>query len=101
MVTVSEPNAVSERVDAPSVVADRLEEFAAEVLADAMNRPVQMVNGEAYLRGLIEQGARKSLEPMVARLGGGADYLTIRACSSSWRTVRGILGWWSGRSVSG
>jgi SRSO17 transposase len=78
MVTVSELNAVSERVDVPSVVADRLEAFAVEVLASAMNRPVQMVNGEAYLRGLIEQGARKSLEPMVARLGGDADYQSLQ-----------------------
>lgn len=78
MVTVSELHAVSERVDAASVVADRLEAFAVEVLASAMNRPVQMVNGEAYLRGLIEQGARKSLEPMVARLGGDADYQSLQ-----------------------
>src|SRR5450631_3649001 len=78
MVTVSEPNAVGERVDATSVVADRLEAFAVEVLAPAMNRPVQMVNGEAYLRGLLEQGARKSLEPMVARLGGDADYQSLQ-----------------------
>ena len=78
MVTVSESNAVCERVDVPSVVADRLEAFAVEVLAGAMNRPVQMVNGEAYLRGLIEQGPRKSLEPMVARLGGDADYQSLQ-----------------------
>jgi SRSO17 transposase len=78
MVTVSEPNAVCERVDAPSVVADRLEAFAVEVLAPAMNRPVQMVNGEAYLRGLLEQGDRKSLGPMVARLGGDADYQSLQ-----------------------
>jgi SRSO17 transposase len=62
----------------PSVVADRLEAFAVEVLAAAMNRPVQMVNGGAYLRGLLEQGARKSLEPMVARLGGDADYQSLQ-----------------------
>ena len=79
MVTVSEPNpGVSDRLDVPSVVADRLEAFGAEVLAGAMNRPVQMVNGEAYLRGLLEQGARKSLEPMVARLGGDADYQSLQ-----------------------
>jgi SRSO17 transposase len=78
MVAVSEPNAVGERVDVASVVADRLEAFAVEVLAAAMNRPVQMVNGEAYLRGLIEQGARKSLEPMVAWLGGDADYQSLQ-----------------------
>ena len=68
----------SDRVDVPSVVADRLEVFGEAVLAGAMNRPVQMVNGGAYLRGLIEQGPRKSLEPMVARLGGDADYQSLQ-----------------------
>jgi SRSO17 transposase len=79
MVAVSEARSCSrERVDVPSVVADRLEEFGEAVLAGAMNRPVQMVNGGAYLRGLIEHGARKSLEPMVARLGGDADYQSLQ-----------------------
>ena len=55
-----------------------LEAFAAEVLAEAINRPVQMVNGGLYLRGLLEQGARKSLEPMVERLGGEADYQSMQ-----------------------
>jgi SRSO17 transposase len=79
MVTVSEAKSgVSERVDAPSVVADRLEAFGVEVLAPAMNRPVQVLNGGVYLRGLIEHGARKSLEPMVHRLGGEADYQSLQ-----------------------
>src|ERR1035441_2875136 len=78
MVTVSELKGVSERVDAPSVVADRLEAFGEAVLADAMNRPVQMFNGGTYLRGLIEQGDRKSLEPMGARLGGGAGAQSLQ-----------------------
>ena len=79
MVAVSEARSCSsDRVDVPSVVADRLEEFGDAVFAGAMNRPVRMVNGGAYLRGLIEQGARKSLEPMVARLGGDADYQSLQ-----------------------
>ncbi len=45
---------------------------------EAVNRPVQLVNGGVYLRGLIEQGPRKSLEPMVARLGGEADYESLQ-----------------------
>jgi SRSO17 transposase len=60
-------------VDPPSVVRERLEWFA-----EAMNRPVQRVNGGLYLRGLIEDGARKSLEPLVARLGGEADYQSMQ-----------------------
>jgi SRSO17 transposase len=61
-----------------AAVAERLEAFGAEVLAGAVNRPVQLVNGGMYLRGLLEQGARKSLEPMVARLGGEADYESLQ-----------------------
>jgi len=65
-------------VDGPGVVAERLEAFAGEVLAAAMNRPVQLVNGGLYLRGLLEAGPRKSLEPLVARLGDEADYQSMQ-----------------------
>src|SRR5437763_7557888 len=64
--------------DAPAVVKAGLEAFAGEVLAEAMNRPAQLVNGGLYLRGLLEQGPRKSLEPMVERLGGDADYQSMQ-----------------------
>jgi SRSO17 transposase len=64
--------------DAPVAVKERLEAFAGEVLAEAMNRPVQLVNGSLYLRGLLEQGPRKSLEPMVERLRGDADYQSMQ-----------------------
>jgi len=50
-------------VDGPLVVRERLEAFASEVLAGAVNRPVQRVNAGLYLRGLIEEGARKSRAP--------------------------------------
>src|SRR3954465_4883728 len=65
-------------VGRPSAVRERLEAFAGEVLSAAMNRPAQRVNGGLYLRGLLEQGARKSLEPMVERLGGDADYQSMQ-----------------------
>jgi len=65
-------------VDAAVAVKERLEAFADEVLAEAMNRPVQLVNGSLYLRGLLEQGPRKSLEPMVERLAGDADYQSMQ-----------------------
>jgi SRSO17 transposase len=64
--------------NAPAAVKERLEAFAGEVLAEAMNRPAQRVNGSLYLRGLLEQGPRKSLEPMVARLGRDADYQSLQ-----------------------
>jgi SRSO17 transposase len=68
----------SVEVDGPSAVAERLEAFGIEVLAGAVNRPVQLDNGGLYLRGLIQEGPRKSLEPMVARLGGEADYESLQ-----------------------
>jgi SRSO17 transposase len=76
--------------DAAVAVKERLEAFAGEVLAEAMNRPVQRVNGGLYLRGLIEAGARKSLEPMVARLGVEADYQSLQQflADSPWDPVR-------------
>ena len=63
---------------APVAVKERLEAFAGKVLAAAMNRPVQLVNGGLYLRGLLEEGARKSLEPIVERLGGDAGYQSMQ-----------------------
>ena len=79
MVVVTVAGSQVERdVDPPSVVRERLEAFAGEVLAAAMNRPVQRVNGGLYLRGLLEEGARKSLEPLVARLGEEADYQSMQ-----------------------
>jgi hypothetical protein len=60
------------------LVRERLEAFADGVLAGAVNRPVQLVNGGVYLWGLVEEGSRKSLEPMVARLGGEADYESLQ-----------------------
>ena len=66
------------RADGPTAVKERLETFAGEVLAEAMNRPVQISNGGLYLRGLLEQGPRKSLEPMVERLGADADYQSLQ-----------------------
>ena len=66
------------RADSPTAVRERLEEFGQEVLAEATNRPRQMANGGLYLRGLLEDGKRKSLEPMVSRLSGEADYQSMQ-----------------------
>jgi len=78
MVVVTAGESEARVVDAPVVVAERLEAFGVEVLAEAMNRPVQIRNGRLYLRGLLEQGARKSLEPLVERLGADADYQSMQ-----------------------
>jgi len=51
-------------------VRERLAAYFADV-ASGLVRSEQRRNAEYYARGLMEAGARKSLEPMVARLGGG------------------------------
>jgi len=75
---------------APAAVKERLEGFADAVFAAAMNRPVQRVNGVLYLRGLLEQGPRKSLEPLVARLGADVDYQSMQQflADSPWDPAR-------------
>jgi len=51
-------------------VADRLAGYFADVVS-GLGRVEQRRAAQLYARGLIEAGARKSLEPIVARLGGG------------------------------
>jgi hypothetical protein len=76
----------------PDKVRGRLEVFAGEVLAGAVNRPVQLVNGGLYLRGLIEAGSRKSLEPLVSRLGGDADSSLLIAQGAHPKIIQERLG---------
>ena len=66
-------------------VRGRLEAFAAEMF-DSMARKDQRRWGECYLRGLMLDGKRKSIEPMAARLRTGMS----SACSSSSTSRRGI-----------
>ena len=51
-------------------VRDRLAAYFADVVS-GLGRSEQRRAAELYARGLIEAGARKSLEPIVTRLGGG------------------------------
>ena len=51
-------------------VKERLEVYMGEV-ASRLGRVEQRRAAAVYARGLIEDGRRKSLEPMVGRLGGG------------------------------
>jgi SRSO17 transposase len=53
-------------------VRGRLVEFAAEMFA-SMARKDQRRWGEVYLRGLMLDGKRKSIEPMAARLADGDE----------------------------
>ena len=50
---------------------------------------MQLHNGGLYLRGLLELGQRKSLEPLVERLGPEADYQSLQqfVADSPWDPV--------------
>ncbi len=58
-------------------VKERLVEYMDDV-ASGLRRVEQRRAAGVYARGLIEAGARKSLEPIVARLGEEADYEALQ-----------------------
>src|SRR3954449_10469575 len=66
-----------------AAVRGRLEEFAAEVFAP-LSRSDQRVKGQTYLRGLLLDGRRKSMQPMAARLGVDHQGLQQFVSSSTW-----------------
>jgi len=59
-------------------VRERLEEFVGGVARASLDHPVQRENAERYVRGLLQAGPRKSLEPLVERLAGEADYQSLQ-----------------------
>jgi SRSO17 transposase len=61
----------------------RLEEFASEVFAD-FARVDQRAKGALYMRGLMTDGARKSMQPMAMRLGIDHQQLQQFVTSSTW-----------------
>jgi DDE superfamily endonuclease len=93
-----------------AAIGDRLEGFADDVFA-SLPRTDQRVRERCYLRGLLLEGRRKSIEPMAARLGGEVHYQALHhfvAVSPwDWRPVRRRLaerlagrwsrwhGWWT------
>jgi SRSO17 transposase len=58
-------------------VKERLVAYMDDIAA-GLKRVEQRRAAGLYARGLIEAGARKSLEPIVARLGGDADYEALQ-----------------------
>jgi SRSO17 transposase len=69
-----------------SVVRQRLESFAAEVFAP-MARSDQRAKGGTYLRGLLLDGRRKSMQPMAERLGVDHQGLQQFVTTSTWDTA--------------
>jgi SRSO17 transposase len=59
-----------------ATIGGRLEVFAADMLG-SLPRKDQRARGECYLRGLMLDGRRKSIEPMAARLGGEVHYQAL------------------------
>jgi SRSO17 transposase len=71
-------------------IGERLEGFAANVL-QSLPRKDQRARGESYLRGLMLEGRRKSIEPMAARLGEvhyQALHHFVGVSPWDWRPVR-------------
>ena len=67
-------------------VRPRLVAFTAEMLG-GLARSDQRVKGELYLRGLMLDGKRKSMQPMAARLGVDHQQLQQFVTSSTWDYV--------------
>ncbi|GAC1356181.1 MAG: hypothetical protein NVSMB4_17020 [Acidimicrobiales bacterium] len=67
-------------------VRPRLEAFAGEMLG-GLARSDQRAKGELYLRGLMIDGKRKSMQPMAARLGIDHQQLQQFVSSSTWDHV--------------
>jgi SRSO17 transposase len=83
-------------------IRPRLEAFAGQMLGPALRRAEQRVNGELYLRGLLTDGARKSMQPMAERLGVDHQRLQQFVSSSTWdyAVVRANLARWALATVS-
>ena len=81
-------------------VRPSLEAFAAEMLG-GLPRSDQRATGEVYVRGLMLDGKRKSMQPMAARLGVDHQRLQQFVTSSTWdhREVRKRVSQWAERFV--
>ncbi len=78
-------------------VRPRLLDFAAEMLG-GLPRKDQRAAGELYVRGLLTDGQRKSMQPMAARLGVDHQRLQQFITSSTWDYVavrRNVARWFA------
>jgi SRSO17 transposase len=82
------------------LVRPRLVEFAAGMLA-GVPRSDQRAKGELYLRGLLTDGARKSMQPMAQRLGVDHQGLQQFVTSSTWdyEVVRANVARWAVEAI--
>ena len=70
-------------IDEIAEVRPRLLDFTAEMLG-GLPRKDQRVAGELYVRGLLTEGQRKSMQPMAERLGIDHQRLQQFITSSTW-----------------
>ena len=80
-----------------AAVRPRLVDFTAEMLG-GLARKDQRAAGELYVRGLLTDGQRKSMEPMAARLGIDHQRLQQFITSSTWDYVavrRNVARWFA------
>ena len=80
-----------------AVVRPRLVEFTAGMLG-GLARSDQRAAGELYVRGLLTDGRRKSMQPMAARLGVDHQRLQQFITSSTWDYVavrRNVARWFA------
>jgi SRSO17 transposase len=83
-------------------VRPRLLEFAGLMLANAVPRKDQRAKGELYLRGLLTDGQRKSMQPMAQRLGVDHQGLQQFITSSTWdyTAVRANVARWGVQAIA-
>jgi SRSO17 transposase len=73
-----------------AAIRERLEAFADDIF-ETLPRTDQRARGQCYLRGLMLEGRRKSIEPMAARLGEvhyQALHHFVAVSAWDWRPVR-------------
>lgn len=81
-------------------VRPRLVEFAEQMLG-GLPRSDQRAKGELYVRGLLLDGQRKSMQPMAARLGVDHQGLQQFITSSTWdyEQVRANVARWASHAI--
>ena len=84
-----------------SIIRPRLAEFAAQMLGP-LGGYHQPAKGELYVRGLLTDGQRKSMQPMAERLGVDHQQLQQFITSSSWdyQAVRRNVATWAARTIN-
>lgn len=81
-------------------IRPRLVEFAEEMLGE-LPRSDQRAKGELYVRGLLTDGTRKSMQPMAERLGVDHQGLQQFITSSTWdyQQVRANVATWAATTL--